>query len=131
MESSTPSKFATSEARPTTPFNGTLIQQTSTAGTSQVQLLSSYASVVDLEEGTDLKYIATHTINRVRCATLEKEDVAVEIEYWQQPVLCSVLGANPPFKVMQGLIKRIWAPLDIDKIIYVRKGVFLVWFDNL
>ncbi|KAJ8419338.1 LOW QUALITY PROTEIN: hypothetical protein Cgig2_024013 [Carnegiea gigantea] len=64
----------------------------------------------------------------MRCAKLEKEDVAAEIDYWQQAVLCSVLGANPPF---EGFIKRIWATLDIDKIILVRKGVFLVRFGNV
>ena len=32
---------------------------------------------------------------------------------------------------MQGFIKRIWATLDIDKIIHVCRGVFLVRFGNL
>ena len=62
---------------------------------------------------------------------MAKEDVAVEINYWQQAVLSSILGANPPFEVMQGFIKCIWATLDIDKIILVRKGVFLVRFRNI
>jgi len=57
--------------------------------------------------------------------------VAAEIEYWQQVVLCSVLGANPPFEVMQGFIKRILATPDIDKITHVCKGVFLVRFGDL
>jgi len=54
--------------------------------------------MVDLDEGTGLKFIPIHTINRVRCAKLEKEDVAAEIEYWHNSVLCSVLGANPHSK---------------------------------
>ena len=71
------------------------------------------------------------TISGVQCAKLEKEDVATEIECWQQVVLCSILGTNPPFKVMQGFIKRNWGALDIDEIIHVRRGVFLVRFGNL
>jgi len=45
--------------------------------------------------------------------------------------LCLVLGANPPLEVMRGFIKGIWATLDIDKIILVRKCVFLVHFGNM
>ena len=32
---------------------------------------------------------------------------------------------------MQGFIKRIWKNLDIDKIVQVRKGVFLIRFGTL
>jgi len=67
----------------------------------------------------------------VRCAKPEKEDVAAETEYWQQAILCSVLGTNLPFEVMQGFIKRVWAALDIVKIMHVRRGVFLVRFGSL
>ena len=41
-----------------------------------------------------------------------------------------MLGANPPFDVIKGFIKCISVPLDIDKILYVRRGVFLVRFEN-
>ncbi|KAJ8423394.1 hypothetical protein Cgig2_029229 [Carnegiea gigantea] len=81
----------------------------------------------DPEEGTNLKFIPPHTINGVRCAKLEQEDVADGIEYWQQSILCSVIGANPSFE----FVKRIWSALDIDKIIHVRRGVILVRFGNL
>ena len=63
-----------------------------------------------------------------KCAKVELVDVKQEIDYWQRAVLCSVLGANPPFAVMQGFIKRIWSAYELDKIIQVRKGVFLVCF---
>ena len=85
--------------------------------------------MVDPEEGIDLKYILAP--NGVRCAKLIKEDATAEIEYWQHAVLCSVLGANPLFEVMQGFFKRIWAAVDIDKINHVRGGVFVVCFGNL
>jgi len=41
------------------------------------------------------------------------------------------LGANPPYEVLQGFIKRIWAAYEIDKIILVQRGVFFVRFYNL
>ena len=42
-----------------------------------------------------------------------------------------MLGTNPPFEVIQGFIRRIWAKLAIDKIIMVKKGVFLLRFGNM
>jgi len=42
-----------------------------------------------------------------------------------------VLGANPPLKVIEGFVKRIWKTLAIDKICLVKRGVFLVHFTNL
>ena len=32
---------------------------------------------------------------------------------------------------MKGFLKRIWANLEIDRILYVRKGVFLVRFAHI
>jgi len=54
-----------------------------------------------------------------------------EIEYWQNAIICSVLGANPPFEIMQGFISRIWGAYEIDKILQVRKGVFMVRFQDI
>ena len=57
----------------------------------------------------------------------KKKDVVAEIEYWQIAVLCSVVGANPPFEIILGLIKRIWATFDIDKIITKGSISGLIW----
>ena len=54
-----------------------------------------------------------------------------EIAYWQNAVLCTVMGANPPFEIMKGFLNRIWANFAIDRILFVRKGVFLVRFARL
>ena len=54
-----------------------------------------------------------------------------EIEFWQSIILCSVLEANPPFEVMQGYLNRIWENYEVERVIQVRKGVFLVRFANL
>ena len=91
----------------------------------------SYASMVDNDDGTKLHHTPTSIVNGKRITQIEKEDVAIEIEYWQSAVLCSVLGSNPPFEVMKGYINRIWSNFEIDKILMIKKGLFLNRFANL
>ena len=97
----------------------------------QVNPISTYASLVDPEEGTELKFISTEFIEGKKIAKINKEDVEQEIAYWQNAVIFSVLGANPPFDITQGFIRRIWGNYDIDKMLQVKKGMFLVRFNNL
>ena len=60
----------------------------------QVNYQSSYASLVDPNEGTELRYIPASIVNSVKCARIEKADVELKISYWQNAVLCTVLGAS-------------------------------------
>ena len=46
-------------------------------------------------------------------------------------MICCVLGANPPYEVIAGFINRIWKDFSIDKILLVKKGLFLVRFNEL
>ena len=94
------------------------------------QFHCSFAQLLDPEEGNELKFVPSPNINGIRCGKIEKSDVLDEITYWQNAVLCSVMGANPPFEVMKGFFNRIWGKFAIDRIIYVRKGVFLVHFSH-
>ncbi|KAJ8419487.1 hypothetical protein Cgig2_008717 [Carnegiea gigantea] len=91
----------------------------------------TYASLLDSDEGNLLNYVPATIINGKRCAEIAKEDVTQEVEYWQNAVLCSVLGANRPFVVIKGFINPIWAAYEIDKILMVKKGLFLVRFIHL
>lgn len=86
----------------------------------------TYASLLDTDEGNHLRYIPASIINGTRCTQIEMDNVAQEVEYWQNAVLCSVLGANPPFEVMKGFINRIWTKFEIKKNLLVKKGLFLV-----
>ncbi|KAJ8431897.1 hypothetical protein Cgig2_009964 [Carnegiea gigantea] len=95
--------------------------------TTQTTLTSSYASIVDPNEGTSLKFIPAMTINGVKCAKIVKEDVNPKIEYWQNVVLCSVLGANPPMQVR----KRVYMVRfqnQQDKLIVEKHGIY--FFDS-
>ena len=39
---------------------------------------------------------------------IESDDIQDKIDYWSSAVVCYVLGANPPFPVMEILFKRVW-----------------------
>ncbi|XP_074284009.1 uncharacterized protein LOC141608567 [Silene latifolia] len=59
------------------------------------------------------------------------EDVEEEIEFWSQAVVCFILGANPPWEVVEGFIRRIWTKFNIDKISFMPNGIFLVRFKTM
>ncbi|KAJ8419800.1 hypothetical protein Cgig2_030529 [Carnegiea gigantea] len=94
-------------------------------------IISSYPSMINPDKGASLTFFQTQVVIGVKCASIESKDVLREIEYWKSAVLCSVLGANPPFEVIEGFIRHIWRTFDIDKIYLVKKGVFLVRFKHL
>ena len=91
---------------------------------------SSYASLVNADDGFSLNYIPAQTVNGSKVTQIDKEEVQAEIDYWANAVLCTVLGANPPLEVITGYINRIWKAFELDKIIQVRKGIFLVRFHH-
>ncbi|XP_056695788.1 uncharacterized protein [Spinacia oleracea] len=59
---------------------------------------------------------------------IELEDIQEEVEFWMSAVVCYVVGANPPINVMEGFIRRIWKHLNVDKVVMVKRGVFIVRF---
>lgn len=72
--------------------------------------------------------------NQVRTSPLvmiDSDDIQEEVEYWSSAVVCYVLGANPPFKVMDGFFRRIWGNLGIEKTAMVGKGLFIVRFKSV
>ncbi|KAJ8433707.1 hypothetical protein Cgig2_019816 [Carnegiea gigantea] len=91
---------------------------------------SSYAALVNPNEGTSLSFIVAPTINGKKCPKLEPEDVTPEVVFRQSAVLCMVLQANPPLEVIDGFIRRIWGNYFRDKVCLVRPGLFLVRFDQ-
>ncbi|KAJ8423240.1 LOW QUALITY PROTEIN: hypothetical protein Cgig2_030093 [Carnegiea gigantea] len=68
----------------------------------------------DPDKGIELKSVPTEVINETKVAKNGMVDVENKIKYWQHAVLYSMLGANPPYEVMQGFIKRIWPAYEID-----------------
>ncbi|KAJ8419227.1 hypothetical protein Cgig2_018019 [Carnegiea gigantea] len=93
-------------------------------------LTSSYASLVNPFEGTELKFIPSASINGNKCAKLDKADVGSGVEYWQNAVLCSTLGANLPSEVIKGFLNRIWADFSIGKILHISLMSMICSLDN-
>ena len=56
--------------------------------------ISSFAALVDPDEGSSLAFVPTSLIDGVKCAKIDREDVLPEIEYWRSAVLCSILAVN-------------------------------------
>ena len=52
--------------------------------------------------------------------------IAEELNFWESSIVCYILGANPPLHVVEGFVKRIWNPAEIDKIGTVAKGFYLI-----
>ncbi|XP_074317080.1 uncharacterized protein LOC141653264 [Silene latifolia] len=61
---------------------------------------------------------------------LTEDDVQSELDYWQQAVMGFVVGTNPPWQILKGLLKRIWNKYVIDKISFLPNGVFLARFQT-
>lgn len=77
-----------------------------------------------------LQYYEPELRDGERIARLSASDVKAQVHYWQNAVVCYVLGMNPPFHVMNGYLRRIWKIYTIDKIIQLQHGVFLARFDS-
>ncbi|XP_074266692.1 uncharacterized protein LOC141589971 [Silene latifolia] len=58
------------------------------------------------------------------------EDIQDEVNYWKNSVYCFILGANPPWDIVEGFVRRIWANYPIDKVSFLLDGIFLVRFSN-
>lgn len=59
---------------------------------------------------------------------IELDDIQEEVEFWNSSVICYIIGANPPAHVMDGFVRRIWRKFNVDKVIMVKKGIYLVRF---
>jgi len=114
------------ETQPKQPTNRIVIAK----GQTLTRVLPAFASLVDPNEGTTLEFIPVIEINGTKCAQLNVEDIEDEVTYWQNAVLCCVLGANPPYEVIAGFVNRIWGEFAIDKVLMVKRGLYLVRFED-
>jgi len=99
-------------------------------GQSTARVLPTFASLVNPNEGKALEFILATEINGTKCAQLNIEDIEEEVIYWQNAVICCVLGANPPYEVIAGYVNRIWNEFAIDKVLMIKKGLYLVRFEE-
>ncbi|KAJ8425910.1 hypothetical protein Cgig2_015728 [Carnegiea gigantea] len=52
-------------------------------------------------------------------------DIQEELDFWQFSVLASVLGMNPPLKVID-----VWEKFEFESVVIVQKGLFLIHFTS-
>ncbi|KAJ8428837.1 hypothetical protein Cgig2_003385 [Carnegiea gigantea] len=89
------------------------------------RVLPTFASMVDPTEGTTLEFIPVSMINGTKCAKVVGEDIEGEVIYWQNAVICCVLGANQPYEFIAGYVRRIWSEFAIDKVLLIRRGLLV------
>lgn len=51
-----------------------------------------------------------------------------KVNYWSNAVYAQVLGANPPYVVMNGYFRRVWHDRGIEKVLRMGLSLFLIRF---
>ncbi|XP_062103925.1 uncharacterized protein LOC133815054 [Humulus lupulus] len=95
---------------------------------SAKEVWSKFKSNQVLTPSTRLNYIEPLKLGDQVVARLDMEEVETEASFWKNAIVCIVLGANPPFRVFEGFVKRIWGSLGVDKIVRMHSGFTLVNF---
>ncbi|XP_062114119.1 uncharacterized protein LOC133825149 [Humulus lupulus] len=91
---------------------------------------SNFKSNQVLTPSTRLNYTEPLKMGDQIVARLDMEEVETEASFWKNAIVCIVLGANPPFRVFEGFVKRIWGNLGVDKIVRMHSGFTLVNFKD-
>lgn len=77
------------------------------------------------------KSVSNKSVENLDPIQIDLDDIQEEIEFWNSAILCYVVGANPPAHVMEGFVRRIWKNHKLDKVVMVKKGMFLVRFHTM
>ncbi|XP_062119004.1 uncharacterized protein LOC133832711 [Humulus lupulus] len=80
---------------------------------------------------TSLDFIEPMKVGDQIIAKLDIDEIEVEASFWRTSIVCVVLGANTPFRVFEGFVKRIWGNLGIDRIVRMNSGFTLVSFRDV
>ncbi|KAJ8438363.1 hypothetical protein Cgig2_015290 [Carnegiea gigantea] len=111
--------------------NGTVPTEvviTRLAAEAHTEVITSFASPVDFDEGTTLKFVPPLEVNGQSCAKIERSD---RLSYWSTVVICGALESNPPLEVIKGFVHRIWAGMEINNVLLARKCIFIIRFPSL
>ncbi|XP_074288508.1 uncharacterized protein LOC141613665 [Silene latifolia] len=58
-------------------------------------------------------------------------DIKKEVDFWNNAVFCYILGANPPWELVESFIYRVWDKFGIDRVSFLDNGAFLVRFTTV
>ncbi|XP_062103584.1 uncharacterized protein LOC133814669 [Humulus lupulus] len=89
---------------------------------------SKFKSNQVLTPSTRLNFTEPLKVGDQIVARLDMEEVEIEASFWKNAIVCIVLGVNPPFRVFEGFVKRVWGNLGVDKIVRMHSGFTLVNF---
>ncbi|KAM3377385.1 hypothetical protein P3S68_009798 [Capsicum galapagoense] len=79
-----------------------------------------------------LDYVAPVKQGEKTIIDIDLEDIESEIQYWKTTVIvCYVLGAHPPFAVINDFIQRIWGKYGLNKVAMLKSGVIIVRFEMI
>ncbi|XP_062086218.1 uncharacterized protein LOC133792330 [Humulus lupulus] len=95
---------------------------------SAKEIWSKFKTNQVLTPSTRLVYTEPLKVGEQIVARLDLEEVEIEASFWKNAIVCIVLGANPPFRVFEGFVKRVWGKLGVDKIVRMHSGFTLVNF---
>ncbi|XP_074314061.1 uncharacterized protein LOC141649266 [Silene latifolia] len=56
------------------------------------------------------------------------EDIKIEVDFWSHSVMCYILGANPPWALVEDYIYNVWGRFGVERVSFLDNGVFLVRF---
>lgn len=59
-----------------------------------------------MNDGFKLEFVNPTTMGGQKTVEIEDDDIVTEIEYWSNAIVCYLLGAHPPFAVLNGYIQR-------------------------
>uniref|UniRef100_A0A803PSE9 DUF4283 domain-containing protein n=1 Tax=Cannabis sativa TaxID=3483 RepID=A0A803PSE9_CANSA len=92
------------------------------------EIWSNFKSNQVLSPSTRLSYTEPKKLGDRVIGELDLEEVEIEASFWKNDIVCMVLGANPPFKVFEGFVKRVWGNLGVEKVMRMHSGCTLVTF---
>ncbi|KAM3383419.1 hypothetical protein P3S68_008994 [Capsicum galapagoense] len=80
--------------------------------------------------GFKLEFVYPLKAGGDKVCEIDVDDISTELEYWKNTIKCYVLGAHPPFSVLNSYIKRKWGKHGVNKVSMLKNGITLVRFDS-
>lgn len=59
------------------------------------------------------------------------ENIQPEVDYWNNIVVCYILGVKPSYKIVDGFIRIIWRKYGVDKVAMMKSSLFMVRFHSI
>ncbi|XP_056689967.1 uncharacterized protein [Spinacia oleracea] len=89
-----------------------------------------YENLTEHDHANDVRTIESidYYFENASPVQIDIDDIQEEVDFRNSSTVCYVVGANPPLRVMEGFIRRIWKKYNVDKVVLVKKGIYLVRF---